>query len=131
MQGTEDKKRKITTHIIRRTPGLMRFKGNVGSFRLLRTLGVPSHMNFLDRSFGSLWGLRGRLNFLHRRFISSHIFSRRSSGSIPFWVLVVTAKKAKGKGFYTTRKEEKQVKKSIELAKYLRVQKVEKFYLPF
>jgi hypothetical protein len=84
----------------------MGFKGNVDSFRLLRTLGVPSHRNFLDRSSGSLWGLPGRLNFLHRRFISSHIFSRRSSGSIPFQVLIVTAKKAKGKGFYTTRKEE-------------------------
>jgi hypothetical protein len=106
MQGTEGKKRKITTHIIRRTPRLMGFKGNVGSFRLLRTLGALSHRNFLDRSSRSLWGLHGRLNFLHMGFIGSHIFSRRSSGSIPFRVLVVTAKKAKGKGFYTTRKEE-------------------------
>jgi hypothetical protein len=106
MQGTKGKKRKITTHIIRRAPGLMGFKGNVGSFRLLRMLGAPSHRNFLDRSPGSLWGLRGRLNFLHRGFISSYIFSRRSSGSIPFRVLVVTAKKDKGKRFYTTQKEE-------------------------
>jgi hypothetical protein len=84
----------------------MGFKGNIGSFRLLRTLGVASHRNFLDRSSGSLWGLHGRLNFLHRRFISKHIFSRMSSGSIPFRVLVVTVEKAKGKGFYRTRKEE-------------------------
>jgi hypothetical protein len=84
----------------------MGFKGNIGSFRLLRTLGAPIHRNFLYRTSGSLWGLHGRLNFLHRGFISSHISSRRSSGSIPFWVLIVTAKKAKGKGFYTTRKEE-------------------------
>jgi hypothetical protein len=84
----------------------MAFKGNVSSFRLLRTLGAPSHRNFLDRSSGSLWGLPGRLNLLHRGFISSYIFSRRSSGSIPFRVLVVTAKKAKGKRFYTSRKEE-------------------------
>jgi hypothetical protein len=105
-QGTKGKKRKITTHIIKRAPGLMGFKGNVGSFQLLRTLGAPSHRNFLDRSSGSLWGLHGRLNFLHRGFMSSYIFSRRSSGSIPFWFLVITAKKAKGKGFYTTRKEE-------------------------
>jgi hypothetical protein len=84
----------------------MGFKGNVGSFRLLRTLGALSHMNFLDRSSGSLWGLRGRLNFLRRGIMSSYIFNRRSSGSIPFWVFIVTAKKAKGKRFYTTRKEE-------------------------
>jgi hypothetical protein len=105
-KGTKGKKRKITTNIIRRAPGLMRFKGNVGSFQLLRMLGAPSHKNFLDRSSGSLWGLRGRLNFLHRGFISSYIFNRRSSGSIPFRVLIITAKKAKGKRFYTTRKEE-------------------------
>jgi hypothetical protein len=84
----------------------MGLQGNVGSFRLLRTLGAPSHRNFLDRSSRSLWGLRGRLNFLHRGFINSYIFNRRSNGSIPFWVLVITAKKAKGKRFYTTRKEE-------------------------
>jgi hypothetical protein len=109
----------------------MGFKGNVGSFRLLRTLGALSQRNFLDRSSGSLWGLHGRLNFLHRGFISSYIFSRRSSGSIPFWVLVVTSKKAKGKRFLHNSKGGKQVKKSIELAKYLRVQEVEKFYSPF
>jgi hypothetical protein len=105
-QGTKGRKRKITTNIIRRAPGLMGFKVNVVSFRLLRTLGAPSHMNFLDRSYGSLGGLYGRLNFLRRGFISSYIFSRRSSCIIPFWVLIVTAKKAKGRRFYTTRKEE-------------------------
>jgi hypothetical protein len=93
-------------HIIRRAPGLMGFKGNVVFLRLLRTLGAPSHRNFLDSSSGSLWGLRGRLNFLRRGFISIHIFGRRSNGSIPFRVLIVNAKKAKGKRFYTTRKEE-------------------------
>jgi hypothetical protein len=34
-QGTKGKQRKITTHIIRRAPGLMGIKGNVGSVRLL------------------------------------------------------------------------------------------------
>jgi hypothetical protein len=105
-QGTKGKKRKTTTHIIRRATGLMGFKGNVGFLRLLRTLGTSSHRNFFDRSSGSLWGLRGRLNFLRRGSISIYIFGRRSNGSIPFRVLIVTAKKAKGKRFYTTRKEE-------------------------
>jgi hypothetical protein len=40
-------------------------------------------------------------------------------------------RKAKGKKFYTNSKGRRQVKKSIELAKYLRVQEVEKFYSPF
>jgi hypothetical protein len=88
-RGTKGKDRKIITHIIRRAPGLMGFKGNVGPFRFLRTLGAPSHRNFFDRSFGSLWGFCGRLNFLHRGLVSSYIFSRRSSGSIPFRFLVV------------------------------------------
>jgi hypothetical protein len=105
-QGTKGKKRKTTTHIIRRTPRLMGFKGNVGFLRLLRTLGASSHRNFFDRSSGSLWGLRGMLNFLRRGSIRIYIFGRRSNGSIPFRVLIVTAKKAKGKRFYTTRKEE-------------------------
>jgi hypothetical protein len=29
-QGTKDKKRKITTHIVKGAPGIMGFKGNVG-----------------------------------------------------------------------------------------------------
>jgi hypothetical protein len=106
MQGTKGKKRKTTMHIIRRAPGLMGFKENVGFLRLLQMLGAPSHRNFLDRSSGSLWGLRGRLNFLRRESINIYIFGRRSNGNIPFRVLVITAKKAKGKRFYTTRKEE-------------------------
>jgi hypothetical protein len=98
----------------------MGFKGNVGFLQLFRTLGAPIHRNFLDRSSGSLWGLRGRLNFLRRESIIIYIFGRRSNGSIPFRVLVVTAKKAKGKRFYKLERR-KASKKSIELAKYLRV----------
>jgi hypothetical protein len=90
----------------------MGFKGNVGFLRLLRTLGAPSHRNFLDRSSGSLWGLRGRLNFLRRESISIYIFGRRSNGSIPFWVLVVTAKKAKGKRFYKLERRKASKKKA-------------------
>jgi hypothetical protein len=109
----------------------MGFKGNVGSFQFLRTLGAPSHRNFFDRSTGSLWGFYGRLNFLHRGLVSSYIFSRRSSGSIPFRVLVVTAKESQRKEILHKLEKKKTSKKSIELAKCLRVQEVEKFYSPF
>jgi hypothetical protein len=90
----------------------MGFKGNVGFLRLLRTLGASSYRNFFDRSSGSLWGLRGRLHFLRRGSISICIFGRRSNGSIPFRVLVITAKKAKRKKILHNSKGGKQVKKA-------------------
>jgi hypothetical protein len=66
---------------------------------------------------------------LDRRFLGSHSLSRRSSGSIPLRVLVVAAKQTKGKGFHISRKEECKYKITVELAKYSRVQGIEKFLL--
>jgi hypothetical protein len=75
----------------------MGFEGNIGFLQFFRPLGAPGHGNFLDRSYGGLLRFHGRLNFWHRRFISSYILSRRSSGSIPLQVLIITAKKSKRK----------------------------------
>jgi hypothetical protein len=82
-------------------------EGNISFLRFFRPLGAPGHGNFLDRSSGGLQRFHGRLNFWHGRFISSYILSRRSSGSIPLRVLIITAKKAKGNRFYTTQKGKK------------------------
>jgi hypothetical protein len=82
----------------------MGFEGNIGFLRFFRPFGAPGHENFLDRSSEGLQRFHGRLNFWHGRFISFYILSRRSSGSIPLWVLIITTKKAKGNKFYTTQK---------------------------
>jgi hypothetical protein len=119
----------INTHIVGRAHGLMDLKGSTGVCRLFQMLGTMSSDDFLNRSLWSLWRLHDRLNLLHRRFIGSHSLSRRSSGSIPLWVLVVAAKKTKGKRFHISRKEESKYKIIVELAKYSRVQGVEKFLL--
>jgi hypothetical protein len=56
---------------------------------------------------------------LHRRIINRYIFSGRSSGSIPLWALIITAKKVKGNIFYTTRREGSKYSKIIEFAEHL------------
>jgi hypothetical protein len=125
----KSKNTRINTHIIRGAHGLMDLKGSTGVSRLLQMLGTTSSDDLLNRSLWSLWRLHDRLNLLHRRFVGSHSLSRRSSGSIPLWVLVVAAKKTKGKRFHISRKEESKYKITVELAKYSRVQGIEKFLL--
>jgi hypothetical protein len=85
----------------------MGFKRNIGFLRFFRPFGAPGHGNFLDRSSGGLQRFHGLLNFWHGRFISSYILSRRSSGSIPLRVLIITAKKAKESRFCITQKGKK------------------------
>jgi hypothetical protein len=84
----------------------MGLKGSTGVCRLLQMLGTTSSDDLLNRSLGSLWRLHHRINLLQRRFVGSHSLSRRSSGSIPLWVLVVAAKKTKGKRLHISPKEE-------------------------
>jgi hypothetical protein len=98
----------------------MGFKGNIGFLRFLRPLGAPGHRNFLNRSSRGFQRLHGRLSFLHRRLIGSCIFNRRSSGSIPFRALIITAKKERGNRFYTTRKVESKHNKGIKVTENLR-----------
>jgi hypothetical protein len=88
---------------------------------VLRATGI-----FLIGALG-LQRFYGRLSFWHRRLINSYIFSRRSSGSIPLRVLIITEKKAKGNIFYTTRQEESKYNKVIEFVEHLRGHEVEKF----
>jgi hypothetical protein len=45
----------------------------------------------------SLRRLHHQRSFLQRRFIDSRSLSRRSSGNIFLWVLVVTVKETKGR----------------------------------
>jgi hypothetical protein len=85
----------------------MGFEGNIGFLRFFRPFGAPGHGNFLGRSSRGLRRFHGWLDYWHGRFINSYILSRRSSGSIPLRVLIITAKKAKGNRFYTTQKEKK------------------------
>jgi hypothetical protein len=102
-QGAKAKNTRINTHIIGGARGLMDLKGSTGVCRLLQTLGTMSSDDLLNRSLWShwsLWRLHDWLNLLHRRFVGSHSLSRRSSGSIPFRVLVVASKKTKGKRFH-------------------------------
>jgi hypothetical protein len=47
--------------------------------------------------------------------------------SAPFRVFIITAEKAKGNRFYTTRKEESKHNKIIKFAEHLRCHEVEKF----
>jgi hypothetical protein len=96
----------------------MGFKGNVGFLRLVRTLGAPSHRNFLDRSSGSLWGLHGRLNFLRRESIGIYISAEGATTTSLFGSSSSLQRKPKERDF-TNSKGGKQVKNSIELAKYL------------
>jgi hypothetical protein len=72
----------------------MGVEGGTGICRLLQMLGTTSRGNPLNRSF---WRLHHRSSFLQRRFIGSHSLSRRSSGSILLWVLIVVVKEAKGR----------------------------------
>jgi hypothetical protein len=74
----------------------MGIKGNIGICRLFQTFGTTSRGDPLSRSF---WRLHHWSNFLERRFISSSSLSRRSSGGILLWVLIVTAKELKSRDF--------------------------------
>jgi hypothetical protein len=129
MQGTKAKNTRINTHIVGGAHGLMGLKGSTGVCQLIQMLGTTSSDDLLNRSLWSLWRLHHRVNLLQRRFVSSYCLSRRSSGSIPLRVLVVAAKKTKGKRLHISRKEESKYKIKIELAKYSRVQGIEKFLL--
>jgi hypothetical protein len=116
------------TYIIRGVRGFMGFEGNIGFLRFFQPLGAPGHRNFLDRSSGGLRRFHGRLNFWHRRFISSYILSKRSSGSIPLRVLIITAKKNKRKRIsYNPKRENSKHNKIIEFTEHLRCHEVEQF----
>jgi hypothetical protein len=65
---------------------------------------------------------------LYGRLISNYILSRRSSRSIPFWLLVITAR---GNRFHATRKEESKYSETAELAEHLQCHEVEKFNIFF
>jgi hypothetical protein len=73
----------------------MGVKGSVGHSHLLQTLGGMG-VTLLNRD---LWRLHHRTSLFRRRFIGSRSIDIGSSGSIPFWVLVVTAKGTKSKDF--------------------------------
>jgi hypothetical protein len=88
------------------------FEGNIGFLGFLRPLVALGHGNFLDRSSGGLRRFHGRLSFWHMRFISSYIFSRRSSGNIPLLVLIITAEKAKETYFIQPERKKANTSKS-------------------
>jgi hypothetical protein len=60
---------------------------------------------------------------------SAVIFS--VEGAVAFRVLIVTAKESQRKEILHKLERKKTSKKSIELAKYLRVQEIKNFYSPF
>jgi hypothetical protein len=98
----------------------MGFEGSIGFLRFFRPLGAPGHGNFLDRSSGGLRRFHGRLNFWHGRIIRSYILSRRSNGSIPLQVLIITAKKSKMKQvLYNPKRENSKHNKIIEYTEHL------------
>jgi hypothetical protein len=88
----------------------MGVEGSTGICRLLQTLGATRRGDPLSRSFFRLhhWS-----SFLERRFIGRFSLNRRSSGSILFQVLVVTAKGIKSKDLAYIRKKGKLVQDKI------------------
>jgi hypothetical protein len=128
MEGTRKIKYSATTHIVRGARGLVCFKGNFSLLGFLRPLGTLGHSNLLGRSSGGPWRLHSRFSLLYGRLISNCILSRRSSRSIPFRLLVITAR---GNMFYTTRKKESKYNKIVELAEHLRCHEVEEFNIFF
>jgi hypothetical protein len=74
----------------------MDVKRNIGICGLLKTFRATRSGDLLNRSSCGLhhWG-----RFLGRRFINGGSLNKRSSMSIIFWVLIVTAKGTKGKDY--------------------------------
>jgi hypothetical protein len=101
----------------------MGFKRNIGFFGLLRALVASGHRNLLDRSPGN-----PRHSLLGRRLISNYRWSRRSSRSIFWRLLVITTRRNK---LCTTRKKEGKYGAIAELEEHLRCQEVEIFNIFF
>jgi hypothetical protein len=73
----------------------MGVKGSASYNHLLQMLGGTG-VTLLNRGF---WRLHHCTSLLRRQFIGSRSINNGSSGSVPFWGLVVTATGTKSKDF--------------------------------
>jgi hypothetical protein len=116
MEGARKIKYSATTHIVRGACGLVCFKENFSLLGFLRPLGTLGRSNLLGRSSSGPCRLHSWLSLLYGRLISNYILGIRSSRSIPFRLLVITAR---GNRFSTTRKEESKYNKTVETRRTL------------
>jgi hypothetical protein len=90
VQIVKEQVTRSSTYIVSRNHRSMGVKGSASHSYLLQTFrGMRV----------TLWRLHHRTRLLRRRFIGSTSINGGSSGSIPFQVLVVTAKETKSKHF--------------------------------
>jgi hypothetical protein len=95
VQTVKEQATRSNTYIVSRNHRSMGVKGSTSHSGLLQTF-RGTRVTLLNRGF---WRLHHRTSFLRRRFIGSRSINGRSNGSIPFRVLVVTAKETKSKYF--------------------------------
>jgi hypothetical protein len=95
VQTVKEQAARSSTHIVSRNHRSMGIKGSANRSCLLQML-RSMRVTLLNRG---LWQLHYHTSLLRRWFIGSKSINNGSSGSVPFRVLVVTAKGTKSKNF--------------------------------
>jgi hypothetical protein len=95
VQTVNEQAARSNTYIVSRNHQSMGVKGSRSHSCVLQTF-RGTRVTLLNRGF---WRLHHCTSLLRRRFIGSRSIDGGSSGSIPFWVLVVTTKETKSKHF--------------------------------